>query len=387
MVSNYINFEQVYQKLKRKLNINIISNYFHTKFDKNALLIYITAPFYSKKISESHQNQWQAVQIAILLKKYKYNVDVIEYTDSKVRLKKTYDMVIGLIPRDIDIYTGHLRGDCIKIAYLTSSNLRYTNEQELSRILDLEKRKGVKLKPRRQSGYISKAIESFDAAFFIGNEFGFKSYSEFNMPPVFYIKNTGYNFDFKPDYNKKNPKAFLFFGSVGQVHKGLDLLLEVFTESAKDLELYICGNVVSEEDFCDLYHKELYETSNIKTVGFVDIRSRVFQNLTDYCAYTILPSCAEGCAGSILTVMSVGVIPIVSKMCGFDADEAILLDDCSKDCISRTIRSYSNKDIEWIKDKSKYVIEVVKSHHSRKAFISSFDNALNQTLKLKEKSK
>lgn len=115
MVSNYINFEQVYQKLKRKLNINIISNYFHTKFDKNALLIYITAPFYSKKISESHQNQWQAVQIAILLKKYKYNVDVIEYTDSKVRLKKTYDMVIGLIPRDIDIYTGHLRGIVSKL--------------------------------------------------------------------------------------------------------------------------------------------------------------------------------------------------------------------------------------------------------------------------------
>ena len=30
------------------------------------------------------------------------------------------------------------------------------------------------------------------------------------------------------------------------------------------------------------------------------------------CAYTILPSCAEKCASSILTVMSGGLIPIVS---------------------------------------------------------------------------
>ena len=59
---------------------------------------------------------------------------------------------------------------------------------------------------------------------------------------------------------KRDPKKFVFFGSLGAVHKGLDLLLEVFSRMTTDCKLYVCSGYEKEEDFCKLYHKELYET-------------------------------------------------------------------------------------------------------------------------------
>lgn len=67
-------------------------------------------------------------------------------------------------------------------------NLQVTSDNEQIRLNELYERRGVKLKPRRFSGYIQKDIESFDAAWFIGNSYNYHSYDSFKMPPVFYIK-------------------------------------------------------------------------------------------------------------------------------------------------------------------------------------------------------
>ena len=343
------------------------------------LLIYITRPFCANTDIERHQNIWQSRELARIIGEYGYIVDVVDYDNRFVKLHNTYDLVIGLIPRGIDVYSNKLNINAKKIAYLTSSNLRFTEESEEKRIQELFQRKGVLLKVRRKAGRIQKEIEKFDAALFLGNEYNLSSYSEFNMPPVYFIKNNGYAFNFKIEH-KKNPKKFIYFGSTGQVHKGLDLLLDIFSQDEFPCELYVCGYVKEERDFYNLYYKELNNKCNIHTLGFVDINSDMFIRLTNECAYSILPSCAEGQAGSVTAMMSAGVISIVSKECGFDSEDVVLLPDCKMETIRNYILIYSQKDQNWVEQESIKMLQKSKEKFSKECFVKSIREGLNSVL-------
>lgn len=364
-------------KYKAK-HLPLLKNIFGTNYDFNCLLVYITSPFI-KGINNSHQNNWQVVELAKIISKFGYNVDVIDYNYVKENFDKKYDMLIDLHPRDNAVYNKVLKENCIKIAYLTGSNPSFSNIAEEDRIKDVYKRYGKRLLCRRHAELISKRIETYDAAFFIGNKYNLKTYSEFKIPPVYFIKNTGYDFKF----SNKNRKAnnFMFLASSGQVHKGLDLLLDIFANTCKDCNLYICSNFKEELDFCDLYKNELYNMPNIFPIGFLDINSEEFKNIAEKCAYMIMPSCSEANAGSVLTAMSAGMIPIVSRECGFEDDEVIHLDDCSMSCIEKYIKYYSMKDEKWINSKSKEAVRIIKEKYSKKNFRESIIIGMQETIK------
>ncbi len=359
----------------------IAKNVLSDNYRHNALLVYITEPFIIG-VKDTHQNSWQVIEIAKAISKFGYNVDVCDYNYNKSDFNKKYDLLIDLHPRDNAVYNKFLKPDCIKIAYLTGSNTSFSNIAEQKRIDDVCRRRNIKLIPRRQAPLISKRIESYDAAFFIGNEYNLRTFSEFKMPPVYFIKNTGYDFNFSNEKRKAN--NFMFLGSAGQVHKGLDLLLEVFAEKCKDCNLYVCSSFENESDFCEAYEKELYNTSNIYSIGFVDIKSDKFKEIAEKCAYMIMPSCSEGIAGSVLTAMSAGMIPIVSRECGFEDDEVIHLKDCSKESIEKSIKFYAAKDNKWIKNESKKAVDVVRKRYSEECFVESVIKALSNILNTKE---
>ncbi len=366
--------------LKRIKGIEVVCNVNHTKSAKRCLLVYITTPFYAKERNCSHQNQWQVIELARIIGSHGFIVDVVNFNNKYARLKHSYDLVVGLIPRGIDIYTKHMNPGCKQVAYLTSMNLAVTSGNEKKRLEECYQRRGVKLKPQRFAGYIETRIEQFDAVWYIGNEYNFKSYDCFKMPPAYRIKNTGYFFPWADPDADRDPHCFMYFGSAGQVHKGLDLLLELFSEEIKNCTLYVCGNFASEEDFAKEYHKELYETRNIVPVGRVNIETPQYEELSKICAYSILPSCSEGCAGSVLTNMSAGIIPIVSRECGFEEDEVISLPDCKKETIKKFILEYCKKDSDWIKKQSRYSIQIVRERYSNRNFTESVEQALSKTL-------
>ena len=379
-----INIGQLAALVQSYKNKAVICNVNHTECEKNCLMLYVTAPFQTKHISQAHQNQWQAVEMARIIGTYGYNVDVADYSNADLKFDKQYDMVIGLIPRGIDVYSSYCKPDCIKVAYLTSMNLAVTSGNEEKRLAELEERRGVKLQPRVFAGYIQPEIENFTAAWYFGNDYNFHSYDCFKMPPSFRVINSGYSFDwFNPEL-ERNPKNFLFIASRGQVHKGLDLLLEIFAEEVPDCHLYICSSFKNEEDFCNEYDKELFHTPNIHAIGFVDISSAEFRKIAESCAYTILPSCAEGHVGSILTAMSAGLIPIVSRECAYEDDEAINLPDCSKTTLSSYIKEYSQKDKQWLRKESIKAVDTVKTKFSQACFSESIVRAMEGTLRAKE---
>ncbi len=365
-------------KLLRKLfgYDEICENVNGTRYGKNCLLLYITKPFRSRKSFHAHQNQWQVRELARIVGEFGYNVDVVDFSARKVRFGHRYDMVIDLHPQTDAVYRNHLADGCLRIAYLTGSNPRFANHAEQERCSDLEKRRGVAVQPRRQSQLFDvPLLDDFDGVMFIGNEYNLKTYAEFDFKQVHLIRNTGYDFLLAGEVTPKAPSGFLYIANSGQVHKGLDLLLEVFRD-LPDLKLHVCGRYLEETDFFDAYREELTGTHSIVPCGFLDINGEHFRNVLAECSYVLMPSCSEGLCGSVLTAMSAGLVPIVSRECGFDDDEVIPLPDCRIETIRRYVLEYADKSPEWVAAAGARVKAIVRNRYGADAYRESVRAAL-----------
>lgn len=368
---------------RKKLLSVICENVFQTNYSKNCIIAYITSPFVNG-ISNSHQGQKVVVNLAEDIKNLGFNVDIVDYNTERTKYTKEYDICIDFALADHPGYENFLKKNCIRIAYLTGSNNSWANRQEQNRIIAANNRKNGKMIPRRQSPNISKCIEKYEGVLFVGNSYNLMTYKkEFSMPPVYYVGNYGVELGVK--HNTFNPKSFCFIGSVGQVHKGLDLLLEVFSKYCKDCELYVFSAFNKEMDFCKAYHKELFETSNIHAVGFISLESEEFKQYCEKITYMIIPSCSEGQAGSVASAMGAGLIPICSKECGYEDNEVINLEDCDIETIAKVVNEYSKKDEKWINEHSLKSIELIKTKYSenlqRKRTIDALEKILTITNK------
>jgi glycosyltransferase involved in cell wall biosynthesis len=344
----------------RRLFPPVCRNVNHGDCAKRCLLSYITKPFRDSATSFIHQNRWQVRELARVIGSYGYNVDVVDWYYTRAELEGRYDLLLDVSPGQNSPYTDHLAQGGARVALLTTSNPATSNQAESVRLERILRTRGVKLKPRWYvEPLASEVIESCGAFWLMGNGQTLSTYRDFALPPVSLVRNTGYPLLHQSDMSRKSPWSYLFLGSRGQVHKGLDLLLEIFAELPQ-LRLYVCGQFGAEKDFCEAYRKELFETSNIIPVGFVDITGERFRSLVAECSFLIMPSCAEGMSGSVLTGMSAGLVPVVSRECGFDDADAHVLDDCSLLCIRETVVSLSRQSADWIREQSLAAVQTVR---------------------------
>lgn len=360
-------------------NMDVLENVNQTNHDKYCLLAYITTPF--THIAETHQNQWQVTELARIIGDMGYNVDVIDFRSSKKELPRKYDMLVDIQPLADSPRLKWLQPNAKKIVYLTGCESRWANAEEEKRRNRVKEARQVFIPPEREATPLDKTVESFDASFMIGNPYNWQTYQKApeKMPQVYYIPNGG----LVPVYaggNRRSPHKFLFFASSGQVHKGLDLLLEVFAKLCTDCELFVCSNFLNEEVFCKVYGQELFHTPNIHSIGFVDIQGQQFREITETCGYVIIPSCSEGQIGSVLYPMARGCVPILSRACGYDEDEVIHLPDCSIETIAQYVKTYAEKDSIWLEEQSCYYHEIVAQRYSCEAFSQSVQEALQQVL-------
>ncbi|SDB68199.1 glycosyltransferase [Butyrivibrio sp. INlla16] len=375
------NVANIVHRILKKLGIGAIRrNVNKTQYDKNLLFSYIKGPF-EGKTNSFHQNAIQALEIARIIGGLGYNVDVIDFNSAKVHFDKMYDALFEIQIKEHPIYERNIKGDAKRIVYMTGSNPTFSNEAEKRRLKELEQRRGVKLQPRRQVPRYPKELEKYDELVIIGNDYNLSTYEdEFILPPCFSVHNTGYDFIYEFDPKRKRKDCFLYFGSSGCVHKGLDLLLDIFSEKDFPAELFVCGSYEKEEDFYKEYKNELTKFKNIHPIGFVDIKSDVFEEISNICCFTILPSCSEARAGAVVACMSKGLIPICSKECGYDADEAIVLENCEISTIRGKILEVSNWNIEDITVESRKTYELVRERFNITKFSEEMEYALRQVL-------
>jgi hypothetical protein len=368
------------KRLHKYFGAKICENVNNTGFSRHCLLQYVLEPFLIESVSSSHQNQWQARELARIVGEFGYNIDVVGLSTQHIKLPRSYDLIIDVHPGLNDCYVQNLNEGCKKIAYITGSNPDFSNRAEAKRLEELSARRGSQLKQRRYAPVFDrKQMAGFDAMFFLGNDYNLATYSDFNFKSVFKLQNTGVcNFD-PAKYSGKTSRSFLFLASGGQVHKGLDLLLEVFS-AHPELQLYVCSSFKAEWDFCRLYRKELFHTGNIHPVGFMSIESPQFQRICQECGYVILPSCSEANAGSVLTGMAAGLVPMVSREAGFSARDVHYFPDCSLTSIAETVCEFARKSPVWLEQESQRVLQVVKEQYSHKNYSESVKSALESIL-------
>lgn len=354
------------------------------EFLGNVLLSLWIEPFLSKNktVSNSHAHNWRSLQIARTFLDLGYHVDVIDYRNGSFNPERKYAFFVAF-RTNFERITKLLNADCMKIVCLDTAHWLFNNSASFRRGLALQQRKGVTLKGLR-TVEANLAFECADYAIASGNQFTIGTYN-YLQKPLFrmpYPSCSAYPWREGKNYGSCR-KNYLWFGSGGFIHKGLDLVLDVFAEKP-DYHLYVCGPIEGEKDFESFYYRELYQTPNIHTVGWVDVDSPEFIALADKCVGLVYPSCAEGGGGSAITCMHAGLIPIVSYESSVDVDDSygVILEECTINGIKHAVESVSGLSAGKLEEMSRKAWEFAQANHTKELFAREFRKTIERIAEL-----
>ena len=348
----------------------------------NVLLSYIIKPFL-ENTGEPHNISssiiWECSQRAQTFLDLGYSVDIINYQNRSFIPDKDYSIFVD-IQRNLERLAPLLNKDCIKILHPLWAHWLFNNYASHKRFLELQQRKGVTIKEQRLLEP-NQAIENADYAIIKGNEFSLSTYS-FANKPLFRVPQTIPVLLPQPEAKNLElcRKNFLWLSGGGMVHKGLDLALEAFAEMP-DYHLYVCGALQEEVDFEKLYYRELYETPNIHTLGWIDLKSPEFVKIVSNCIGHIHLSCSECSSGSVIQCMQAGLIPIASYESGVDVNDfGVIVKDCSVDVIKKTIETVASLPAGDLKEMSQKAWEFTRENHTRERAAEDFRKIILQII-------
>lgn len=354
----------------------------HGVLNKRALLCYLTAPIAEDLAGQAinrFSNSGIALGWAQVLNELGYMVDVIEWNDINFTPSRTYDLVIFHGGHNFEHISRHLHGRPKIIHFLTGSYWKFNNSQEDKRRSEFKKRHGVILPRDRYISVSEDAVnEASDGIIVLGDPSMRETYPT-NYKKVLTINNASYPDDHfekvKKDYVTAR-KNFLFFAGSGNIHKGLDLLVDAF----QDLDEHLYIVTVIDQIVMEALGKELARP-NIHVVGEIPMRTQPYYDVLDKCAFVILPSCSEGQAGSVVEAMNQGLIPIVSRETRLDARifGKVLQANAIPE-IQRTVHLLAEQDAKNIKTMADKTRQVALHEYSPDSFRRRLVEAINAIL-------
>src|SRR6185437_8221613 len=346
-----------------------------SKSQGNVLISYHIKPFLLKpgeSIPNSHTSQWRCLQITKTFLDLGYSVDVIDSHNHVFQPTKPYALFVGH-RINFDRIAGLLDSNCIKIAHLDTAHWVYNNYSTYRRKLELQQRRGITIKGSDRIDEQTLALEHADCITVCGNDFNVNTLRYSNKPVCKLPQTPPVVYPWPDDKEFGSCRAnFLWFGSHGFVHKGLDLVLEAFAEMP-DYHLYVCGPLRYEEDFVAAYHKELYQTPNIHAVGWVDVESPDFTVMAKKCLGVVYPSCSEAGGGNVIVCMHAGLIPLVSYESSVDVEDfGMMLKDNSVSTIQNAVQMMSNLPSGQLRQMARKAWEFARANHTRGKFAEDY---------------
>ena len=311
------------QKFKREISFDFNHN-------KTALLSYIQAPFAYKdqnSCKATHANYAAAWEIVYILRDLGFNVDVVEASERLFVPQKDYALLIGTLDC-IDRFKPYLSDSCVTIFYALGVyvDARNGSDGELGRVQALEKRRGKHYVPKRlfmNPEGIRRSIEKADHVSITGGEATYHTFAE-------HIRSSKASLCTMPIYPETIPKPidvpleqrteFLWFFGYGQVHKGLDLVIDAFAEMP-DCTLNIVGTM--EPDFERIYGSTIDQCANIHYHGYLDTSGNKFKTIVDKCLAFIAPTVNEGISCACVTSIQLGLYPIMTPATGVDLPDGL----------------------------------------------------------------
>lgn len=346
----------------------------------HVLFSYINDPFLLKPgqpIPNTHTHFWESWQMANTFVELGYSVDVIHWLNRYFIPDKDYAFFVDA-RLNLERFAPRLGKDCVKIMHIDSAHWLYHGSAQYRRLLALQRRKGVTLAPVKIVPP-NLGIEHADCATVLGNAFTIDTY-RYAQKPMYRIPISTpiqYPWPDRKDFEAIRNR-FLWFGSGDLVHKGLDLVLDAFA-NMPDYHLTVCGPVAREKEFEKVYHKELYQTPNIRTVGWIDVSSPEFVEIANSCAGVVYPSCSEGGGGSVITCMHAGLIPIVTYETSVDVrdDYGVILPGCSVEDIQAAVQRVSGLPADRLRAMARAAWEFARTKHTRERFADEYRRVLS----------
>lgn len=317
------------------------------------MISYVVKPFYGRHYN--HTNFQESLVIAKIFDILGFVVDVTNYDNEFFVVDDEYDIIFGFgypLERSLELK------NTLKICYATGAYHHFQNNAEIKRIKSVSCKYGFDFKPKRTvlCGWSDKILNS-EFLIIYGNDWTRHTYANIKSSKYLingtYLDNSGYV------HVGRDGEDFLWMGGAGLIHKGLDLVLECFADRPQ-LKLHICGP--REDDFFRCFAKFL-KLPNIKYHGYVDVSSSQFIDIVRSCQFSILPSCSEGQATSVLTSMYAGLIPIVTDSCGVDIYD-----------FGTRIAGLEKRDVMDAIDKASCLTSDQKNNMSKKAYEYTKDN-------------
>ena len=368
----------------------VLTNVFNSNYESNALVSYLKDPFI-RGIKYTHSAYQECYTAAEVLHELGYKVDVAQYLDDTSLIDYSkYKVIYGFgIPFEKVFYLPNLE-HIVKILYSPGCNLFFSNKVSGLRVASFFKNKG---KIISDSSRVLKHFWTFqyilsDYIVALGNEFVVNTFLEIN-PNLICKSIEAFYFDvYDIDLNTKDfvnsRKHFLWFGSSGLLHKGLDLVIDIFAKR-DDIILHICGASKSEIGFWEFYQPIIDRCHNIIEHGFIDINSDQFKNLMNICAFCIFPSVSEGGSPALLNIMANGgLIPITSVECGIDLNDlGFIFSEFDEAAINTKIDNALSMDIGTTKEKAKFVKNVIRTKYTYANYKANLTIHISEAIKSK----
>lgn len=331
----------------------------------------------------SHSNAWESTEIVRIFNRLGYAVDAISWDDARFVSQRNYAAVF-------DIHRNLLRYDgdgTRKIFHVTGSNPAFSNRAEAERIRGVKLRRGVELSPRRfidAQGVelFEKGLALADTVSLIGNDVTASTFPGTMRHKMTLIPATGsFLAGTRTSFDFLGAREFLWFNGIGAVHKGLDLVLEVFSRHP-DLVLHVVGPYRRELDFVRAYRNELSKCPNVIGHGFVYPSGKKFHDIVKNVVAFVNPSCSEGMSTSAITCMQYGMIPIVSDHSGItlSGDMGVLLKSCSLDEIEGAVMAVCEKSAAEIKETMSVAQQFALHSFSREEFSRRMESLISHVL-------
>jgi glycosyltransferase involved in cell wall biosynthesis len=349
---------------------------------KRALLSFVTAPLLVPKPFRERQrfsNRGAAQAIPRILNELGYAVDIVNCTNRSWRPDRDYDLFVGHAGWNFVAIADALRKPCPMIYYSTGVHWREHNRRADLRHLNLSRRTGRHVPAVREVRFEEdSAYERANGIICLGNGDARRTFQQYEH--VFPINNATFPSSWegwrRKDYDAGR-RHFLFFSGHGNVHKGLDILIEAFRQT--DCHLHVCQSM--ERSFLSCYGKVIRGEPGIHLYGFIKCRSRLFYELAMTCNWIITATCAEGQPGAILDGMAAGLIPITPREANLDIGPGgILLPSNDVDAVVSTIRAASSLTPAECRQKAEAVLKEIVECYSVERFRESFKAAIRDIL-------
>ena len=361
------------------LNINLDI----TKVQPRVLLCYL--PSISKLNLDIdklfHPNVYHSNQMIYILSKLGFTIDLCYCNDlsviDKLRGRK-YDWVIGF---------GEVFKQILKIQNIEKSILFITEnnpiivEKKYNERLEYFKKRGnlVKIQNYRNTFYDIEQYKIANWAICMNSTYNSKSMVSY-FKKLYHINVNGFfneHFILKENTDTERCNSFVWFGSTGVIHKGLDILVEAFAKlPSKRLNIYgISKQEIAMIKPCIGRNTFLHEKINVMDNTFIS-------EVVEKNAFIVSLSCSEGMQSGVATCMLHGLIPIVTKETGYESQNFIFeFSDYHLDSVVNTILHTSSLSIAEINRLSRLVYDYAHKNFSLISFSNRFECIIKDLMK------